>query len=49
VILGVIAILVTLFLPGGLWGLISRNGRFKVFPVGYTLVTPAGPVTAPDE
>jgi len=40
VILGVIAILVTLFLPGGLWGLISRNGRFRIFPVGYTLVAP---------
>lgn len=43
VILGVIALLVTLFLPGGLWGLISRNGRFRVFPIGYTLVSPLPP------
>lgn len=42
VILGVIALLVTLFLPGGLWGLLSRNGRFRIFPIGYTLVGPIG-------
>jgi len=38
VILGVVAIAVTLFLPAGLWGLLSGRGRFRVFPVGYTLV-----------
>ena len=41
VILGLIAILVTLFLPRGLWGLISGNGRIRLFPVGYHVTTPA--------
>ncbi len=40
VILGVVAIVITLFLPRGLWGLISGNGRIRLFPVGYRLVTP---------
>lgn len=39
VILGVIAIVITLFLPRGLWGLISGNGRIRLFPVGYRLVS----------
>jgi branched-chain amino acid transport system permease protein len=38
VVLGMIAILVTLFLPRGLWGLISLNGRIRLFPVGYQVV-----------
>lgn len=37
VILGLVAILVTLFAPKGLWGLISGNGRIRMFPVGYRL------------
>lgn len=37
VVLGVIAIAVVLLLPQGLWGLISGNGRLRLFPVGYTL------------
>ena len=37
VILGVIAIVITLFLPRGLWGLISGNGKIRLFPVGYQL------------
>lgn len=37
-ILGVIAIVITLFLPRGLWGLISGNGRIRLFPVGYRLL-----------
>lgn len=41
VILGVIAILITLFLPRGLWGLVSGNGRIRLFPVGYQLSTPS--------
>jgi len=41
ILLGVLAIVITLFLPRGLWGLISRNGRYQLFPVGYRLVTPA--------
>lgn len=40
VILGVVAIIITLFLPRGLWGLISGNGRIRLFPVGYTLANP---------
>jgi branched-chain amino acid transport system permease protein len=38
VILGVVAVLITLFLPRGLWGVISGSGRFRLFPVGYRLV-----------
>lgn len=37
VALGLLAVLVTLFLPGGLWGLVSRNGRLRLFPVGLTV------------
>lgn len=39
VILGVVAIVITLFLPRGLWGLISGNGRIRLFPVGYRVHT----------
>jgi branched-chain amino acid transport system permease protein len=39
VILGVLAILMTLFLPRGLWGVISGNGRFRLFPVGYRVTS----------
>ncbi len=50
VILGLLAILITLFLPRGLWGLISGNGRIRLFPVGYRLVTPKGLASAePDD
>jgi len=42
VILGALAIAVTLFLPQGLWGLISR-GRLRLFPVGYALQSPPDP------
>ena len=38
VILGVVAIIITLFLPRGLWGLVSGDGRIRLFPVGYRLV-----------
>ena len=40
VILGLVSIAVTLFLPRGLWGLISGNGRIRLFPVGYRLLVP---------
>jgi branched-chain amino acid transport system permease protein len=40
VIIGVLAIVITLFVPRGLWGLISGNGRIRLFPVGYRLVNP---------
>ena len=40
VIVGVLAIVITLFLPRGIWGLLSGNGRIRLFPVGYRLVNP---------
>ena len=40
VILGLLAIVITLLLPRGIWGLISGNGRIRLFPVGYRLVNP---------
>jgi len=40
VILGIIAIAMVLFLPKGLWGLISRGGRLQLFPTGLRLATP---------
>jgi branched-chain amino acid transport system permease protein len=40
VIIGVLAIVITLFLPRGIWGLISGNGRIRLFPVGYRLISP---------
>jgi branched-chain amino acid transport system permease protein len=54
VIIGVVAIVITLFLPRGIWGLISGNGRIRLFPVGYRLVNPMdrfslGHRTGPDE
>jgi len=46
VILGVVAIIMVLFLPQGLWGLISGRGRISLFPTGYRLMTnPATPPT----
>lgn len=39
VVLGLVAILVVLFLPGGLWGLLSGRGRVRLFPVGHRLLT----------
>ncbi|WP_296630512.1 branched-chain amino acid ABC transporter permease [Rhodoluna sp.] len=35
VVLGVLAILIMLFLPRGVWGEISHRFNFKVFPVGH--------------
>ncbi|MEI7905360.1 MAG: hypothetical protein WCI43_08110, partial [Candidatus Firestonebacteria bacterium] len=40
VILCIIAIAMVLFLPKGLWGLISRGGRLQLFPTGLRLATP---------
>ncbi len=40
VIIGVLAIVITLFLPRGIWGLISGNGKIRLFPVGYRVVSP---------
>lgn len=40
VILGLLAIIITLLLPRGIWGLISGNGRIRLFPVGYRIANP---------
>jgi branched-chain amino acid transport system permease protein len=37
VILGLIAVVVVLAAPKGLWGLIAGNGRIRLFPVGYSM------------
>lgn len=42
VILGLLAIVITLFFPRGLWGLISGNGRIRLFPVGYSVARLGG-------
>ena len=47
VILGTVAIVMVLFAPKGLWGLISRDGRLQLFPTGLRLVTPL-PATLSD-
>jgi branched-chain amino acid transport system permease protein len=39
VILGVLAVLLTLLLPRGLWGLAADRG-IRLFPVGYRLILP---------
>jgi branched-chain amino acid transport system permease protein len=36
VILGVVAVVLVLVAPKGLWGLVSGNGRIRLFPVGYS-------------
>jgi branched-chain amino acid transport system permease protein len=40
IILGVVAVVVVLCLPDGLWGLVSGGGRIRFFPVGYRLLEP---------
>lgn len=39
VVLGVVAILVVLFAPRGLWGLLDPHRRYGLFPVGHRLAT----------
>jgi branched-chain amino acid transport system permease protein len=39
VILGVVAILVVLFAPRGLWGLLDPHRRYGLFPVGHRLAS----------
>jgi branched-chain amino acid transport system permease protein len=36
VILGVVTVVLVLAAPRGLWGLVSGNGRIRLFPVGYS-------------
>ncbi len=38
VILGVVAIVITITAPKGLWGVLSGNGRIRLFPVGYSVL-----------
>jgi len=33
----VLAVVLVLVAPKGLWGLVSGNGRIRLFPVGYSL------------
>jgi branched-chain amino acid transport system permease protein len=37
ILLGAIAVLVAMFLPRGIWGLISSRFHLQIFPVGYWL------------
>lgn len=46
VVLGAVAIAVTLFVPQGLWGVVSR-GRLRLFAVGHTVRVPADPDPSP--
>ncbi|MEV6238430.1 branched-chain amino acid ABC transporter permease [Lentzea sp. NPDC051838] len=39
VIIGAAAIVVSLYLPRGLWGLVSRHGRYAVFPVAHRVLS----------
>lgn len=41
VVLGLLAILVTLFLPKGIWGEISERFNITLFPVGHRVVAPS--------
>jgi branched-chain amino acid transport system permease protein len=45
VILGVVAIVVVLFAPRGLWGLVDPQRRRGLFPVGYRLAPEKGHVS----
>jgi len=40
IILGVVAIVVAIWTPRGLWGLVSRRVHVRLFPVGYWLRPP---------
>ncbi len=41
VVLGVVAVLVVLFAPRGLWGLVDPHRRHGLFPVGHRIVRAA--------
>jgi ABC-type branched-subunit amino acid transport system permease subunit len=52
ILLGAIAVVVSLWTPSGLWGLIGRRLPIRAFPVGYWLWSPSersegGPETTP--
>lgn len=40
IILGAVAVVLTVAAPRGLWGLLSRGGRVQLFAVGYRLRLP---------
>jgi len=40
IVLGAVAIAVVLAAPKGLWGLLSREGKVEVFPVGHKVTPP---------
>ncbi|MFL5798206.1 MAG: branched-chain amino acid ABC transporter permease [Actinomycetota bacterium] len=42
IIVGLVAVVVAIWAPRGLWGLIGGRLRLRLFPVGYWLVTPSG-------
>jgi branched-chain amino acid transport system permease protein len=46
IILGVVAIVVAIWTPRGLWGLVSRRVHIRLFPVGYWLWQPTGDADA---
>lgn len=46
IIVGLLAIVITLFLPRGIWGVLSANGRIRFFPLGYTMTNPLVRVTS---
>ena len=49
VVLGVLAVLVTLFLPKGIWGELSSRFNISLFPVGHRLVPVEPQATAAAE
>lgn len=48
VVLGLLAILVTLFLPKGIWGELSERFGIRLFPVGHRIVPSAAKPVAVD-
>jgi len=40
ILLGAVAVVIAMFVPKGVWGLISRRLHLQVFPVGYWLHSP---------
>ena len=40
--LGLLGVVMVLFAPGGIWGLITRRRRVNLFPIGYRLDAPEG-------
>jgi branched-chain amino acid transport system permease protein len=47
VVLGVLAVLITLYLPKGIWGEISERFNISLFPVGHRVVSYQAKSTSP--